>query len=227
MLKKHAIDINKILKRFWRSKKLGFTLAEVLITLGIIGVVAAITIPIINNAIQDAQNITAYKKAFSDATNVWNSMIANNQVTQRTDQYDSAAGSANFNAFMGYFNIAKLCNNSDNASCWESSGEKLNNAVPGGSDLAFIDNSGRTWSATSASYAGEKIFVDTNGLKSPNKFGKDRFQFLPVLQGCSDTSGTCYQGGLPVKLVPGNDSPGYSIWGCQYPPCYPRKWLYQ
>ena len=43
----------------------GFTLAEVLITLGIIGVVAAMTMPTLINSTQGAQYKTAFKKALS------------------------------------------------------------------------------------------------------------------------------------------------------------------
>ena len=43
--------------------KNAFTLAEVLITLGIIGVVAAMTMPTLLNSTQGAQYRTAYKKA--------------------------------------------------------------------------------------------------------------------------------------------------------------------
>lgn len=47
------------------SRKQGFTLAEVLITLGIIGVVAAMTMPTLINQTQGAQYKAAYKKALS------------------------------------------------------------------------------------------------------------------------------------------------------------------
>ena len=47
------------------NKRVGFTLAEVLITLGIIGVVAAMTMPTLMNSTQGAQYKTAYKKALS------------------------------------------------------------------------------------------------------------------------------------------------------------------
>lgn len=46
-------------------KKFGFTLAEVLITLVIIGIIAAITIPAVMNRTDDAENIAAFKKALS------------------------------------------------------------------------------------------------------------------------------------------------------------------
>lgn len=45
--------------------KIGFTLAEILITLGIIGVVAAMTIPILMTAYQKKQTVTRLKRAYS------------------------------------------------------------------------------------------------------------------------------------------------------------------
>ena len=47
------------------NKRAGFTLAEVLITLGIIGVVAAMTMPTLMNQTNGAQYKAAYKKALS------------------------------------------------------------------------------------------------------------------------------------------------------------------
>ncbi len=47
------------------NRSFGFTLAEVLITLGIIGVVAAMTMPTLINSTQGAQYKAAYKKALS------------------------------------------------------------------------------------------------------------------------------------------------------------------
>ena len=52
-------------KKGFHAVHSGFTLAEVLITLGIIGVVAAMTMPTLMNATNGAQYKTAYKKALS------------------------------------------------------------------------------------------------------------------------------------------------------------------
>lgn len=49
-----------------KSCKQGFTLAEVLITLGVIGVVAAMTIPIISTNIAKRQTVIALKKSHSN-----------------------------------------------------------------------------------------------------------------------------------------------------------------
>ena len=53
-------------------KRFGFTLAEVLITLGIIGIVAAIIIPSLVQKINDKQNIAMWKKKASEITSVYN-----------------------------------------------------------------------------------------------------------------------------------------------------------
>ena len=48
--------------------KRGFTLAEVLITLGIIGVVAAMTIPTLISNVSRKQHLTAFKKKYAEIT---------------------------------------------------------------------------------------------------------------------------------------------------------------
>ena len=47
------------------KKNCAFTLSELLITLGIIGVVAAITIPSLITKINDRQNIVRWRKTYS------------------------------------------------------------------------------------------------------------------------------------------------------------------
>ncbi len=47
--------MENVLKLFDHKDKTGFTLSEILITLGIIGVIAAVTIPSLVQGVQDAQ----------------------------------------------------------------------------------------------------------------------------------------------------------------------------
>ena len=51
------------------NKKNGFTLAEVLITLGIVGIVAALTIPTIFNAVFKHKTEVTLKKAYNTMAN--------------------------------------------------------------------------------------------------------------------------------------------------------------
>ena len=52
--------------------KKGFTLAEVLITLGIIGIVASMTLPSIINDYRDKETVTEVRKTYSDIYNAIN-----------------------------------------------------------------------------------------------------------------------------------------------------------
>lgn len=57
----------------YQNKKINlsaFTLAEILITLAIIGIVATLTIPTLVNQIQDAQFKNAAKEAYSKASQI-------------------------------------------------------------------------------------------------------------------------------------------------------------
>lgn len=63
---------------FIKYKLKAFTLAEVLITLAIIGIVATITIPALMNNIQDAQLKTAWKKQYSVFSQATQSIINDN-----------------------------------------------------------------------------------------------------------------------------------------------------
>ena len=54
-----------------QAVRLGFTLAEVLITLGIIGIVAALTLPSLINDIQDKQFKAKWKKEYSVISNAY------------------------------------------------------------------------------------------------------------------------------------------------------------
>lgn len=63
----------------------GFTLAEVLITLGIIGVVAALTIPSLLQKANDRARIEALKKAYSTISNAYNLAINENGTAETWD----------------------------------------------------------------------------------------------------------------------------------------------
>ncbi len=69
-----------------KMKKLAaFTLAEVLITLAIIGVVAALTIPTVITNYQKKMYVTQLKKSYNNLTNAFRTIMANDGVTELTD----------------------------------------------------------------------------------------------------------------------------------------------
>lgn len=156
-----------------------FTLAEVLITLGIIGVVAAITIPTLMNTIQDQQFKTAYKKAYSTASQAWLNAYNNGNLSvcsQWNDDATHTCCSDNFNAFKQEMHVSKDCD-TNTTNCWNMSGEQSwvsrGRSFPTSSAQAFIDNSGVAWSKLATNPSAE-VLLDVNGNSPPNKYGRDR-----------------------------------------------------
>ena len=99
---------------FSNSGKNAFTLAEVLITLGIIGVVAAMTMPTLLNSTQGAQYRTAYKKALSVLSQavVLNVALDDYDLSQAsktgTEGEDGTSASV-YNLFNNRMNVARVC----------------------------------------------------------------------------------------------------------------------
>lgn len=199
-----------------------FTLAEVLITLGIIGVVAALTIPSLINSYKDKQFKTAYKKAYSDMQNVFLDAIFEGSLT-RNKQFDGEATEEEFGIMKEKFKIVTDCENQISA-CW-GEGELIGEASAYPKDTessCFTDASGRSWCTY---YNAENIFlVDTNGLKLPNKFGKDRWYFvLANEKGNRVNNAADYKKVAPYVNI---DQKAKGNW-CHYPPCNFKSWLYE
>ena len=173
------------LKSLCKAKmKTGFTLAEVLITLGIIGIVAAMTIP---NLIANQQ-----KKAV-----VSQLMEAQSILTQAVRQYSADTdeeGSAEFDTtlspqafaekyFKPYLKIARICTKLEDG-CWKTgdfygyydlAGHKMTN-VP----YSIVLNNGMVLGFSKLDgFSLVSIFVDVNGQGKRNVLGKDVFSFYP------------------------------------------------
>lgn len=182
----------------------GFTLAEVLITLGIIGVVAALTIPSLFNKWQDGQFKSGYKRAFSAAQQALSSANSQGLMSEVTAPGDSTNVTANWYVFANQFKVGKKCFSGNNSSCWDSTGEKFglswSAGAPAESTPAFLDSSGMAYSMY---WSGESLFfVDTNGFDKPNQWGKDRF----VLDMANEKRQP--DSGLPTIIAPHPDNEG-------------------
>lgn len=234
------IKFGKIYSIFTISRPLfkAFTLAEVLITLGLIGIVAAITIPNLMNKTNDNEFKTAYKKAYSAAAQAWGQAISNNELVDLPNASNQAQRLANFAAFQSKFKVMKTCGDASTSTlgttsdCWKTN-ELWWGAYPDASGVSFIDNSGMSWALTVSGVATQDngVLVDTNGFDGPNKFGQDRFIILivandgsgfgalakttPYVTDCLDTTAANCGGKTYTNVCP-------SVTGH---PCYYKSWL--
>lgn len=170
-------------------EKSGFTLAEVLITLAIIGVVASLTIPSVVQNYKKTQTVTQLKKAYSALANTTNLAIAEHGPIIGWDVGDySGSGSVDFTDkyLIPYLKVSKNCKDSTTGLC-KFEYNALNKAYSStfGASLArFYLNDG-TFIAVSYHNSSEPypcnnyidIYIDINGQKKPNTYGKDLFRF--------------------------------------------------
>lgn len=173
------------------TKRFGFTLAEVLITLGIIGVVAAMTMPTLMNSTQGAQYKAAYKKALSAlsqavtlnvALDEWSFADADNNIYKLEDMFNSRMNVVRQET--GNTNIKDSKDNTYQVAV--SAAGKLQGVTAGtpidiaatNTTLFFNDGIMFTYdpdastNCTNADGATPKIckgFIDVNGVKAPNR----------------------------------------------------------
>src|SRR5574344_335975 len=72
-------------KSYSKIKRSAFTLAEVLIVLGIIGIVASMTIPTLMNKVAKQEYVAGLKKFYSTQMNGWAQLLADEGVQQLVD----------------------------------------------------------------------------------------------------------------------------------------------
>lgn len=73
------------------KKKCAFTMAEILITLGVIGVIAALTIPNLARKWEERAIISKYKKMYATLANAYNRAVADNGDPEYWDLSDQAS----------------------------------------------------------------------------------------------------------------------------------------
>jgi len=189
------------------KRRFAFTLAEVLITLGIIGIVAALTIPTLIANYQKTEELTGLKKAYAEITEALKLMA--NDGGCPDDLRCSGAFDGNttdlVNALKKYIKISKDCGmnkydkNDERTKCWSNAvAFKYNGGSRGdmnalyNSLYSFITadgfsvylyaydctlNEANEATNLNLNQACARMIIDVNGLKGPNNIGRDIFWF--------------------------------------------------
>ena len=184
-------------------RRAGFTLAEVLITLGIIGVVAAMTIPTLIKDYKRAVSITKLKKTYSTLQQAIQKTVADNLGYSYVNFSDGDTQSMVdwYNYYLKpNLRIQKDC--IESAGCWHTEGvtKQLNGQTAiwdegtkgiGGNiivfqtfDNVYVNMDGAAASDIEDSFGvkmsapGLVMHVDVNGDECPNVIGRDIFVFV-------------------------------------------------
>ncbi len=172
-------------------KRAAFTLAEVLITLGIIGVVSAMTIPVLIANHKQKELETGLKKAYSVAQQALLLMSADRGDV--VPAFSSREFQAEYIKYFkdavdcGFYNRNGLCGDFNNTYKDYSGKTSITNqyiddgqfVLPDGMNV-YIQNEGANKERTANIY----ISIDVNGAKKrPNKWGHDLFTFQLMSDG--------------------------------------------
>lgn len=181
---------------FKMKKNKAFTLAEVLITLGIIGVIAAITIPTLMQKTNDIETVTALKETFSILSQAYTRAVQDNGTP---DTWGFTAGNMgpSLKTLVPYLKILEDCTDGSSG-CFDGGYTYYMAKSLGASDYysstnpklklangSFIIVTNINSAACKASYGTSEALnnicaeytVDINGDKQPNQFGRDTFIF--------------------------------------------------
>ena len=177
--------------------KQGFTLSEVLITLGIIGVIAALTIPSVLQNYRNRLYTAQLKKTYNQLVDAAQKVMADEHAASF---YETTAGVANaepdddfpdgkgaYYFLNNYFKTIKTdCNDTDgdDNQCYSSAYSSINGetssltlysddgycvqTVNGAAICMVYDSSNYIWYA----------FIDVNGADDPNIAGRDAFTMV-------------------------------------------------
>lgn len=178
------------------NKRRGFTLAEVLITLGIIGVVAAMTIPTLISKYQKQEYVTRLKKAYAQTTEALKLMAKDHGCVNDlkcTGIFDVGTDNETLGTeFIKYFKIAKDCGTNVVQTCFSNSVSDYHDGInrydlvaDGGDPYTFVTVDGNsmylynnTDNCTGSNGVCASVIFDINGPdKGPNNTGRDIFLF--------------------------------------------------
>lgn len=213
-----------------KNKFEAFTLAEILLTLVIIGIVAALTIPIVSNQVQKQQYTSRFIKSYSLFDSAIKNIMEQNYGTMSNAVND---GDDLVNKLGNVLSLKKKCLNlTASGNCFPVNVSNLsqNNVFATGAYSGGVLNDGTHFYIGSLStdctgpwfsYNGQNIMctqidIDTNGLNGPNIYGRDVFKLALTRIGI-----------YPHRLPVGNNNiPSYS--GGLWSQCEPSRtdWPY-
>ena len=166
-----------------KNHRKGFTLAEVLITLGILGVVAAITLPMMVSNYKKKQTVTVLKATYSILSQaVLRSVLENGDSKYWNTKLSSKAYYETYlkkylvfiNSEVNNTNISKLVTYKglNGGSLHYTMKEEITSSY-----LGVLSNGAFVFVSVESNHT-PTIMVDVNGLKNPNKIGIDLFPFI-------------------------------------------------
>lgn len=183
-----------------------FTLAEVLLTLIIIGVVSALTVPSLKNHSDEAKYVAATQKAMSEvAAGVANIETIHGDAS--TWNFDS---STTKKWFQKYMNVVPMSNSNMS---WKRT--ELNGNSEANFNALFFTADGMAWDIHSGGYpcGGGCALIDVNGSMPPNIIGVDIHGFR-IGHLCGGSGNKAKTGDFGIYAMGDGVNDKNSTWAC-------------
>jgi len=178
-----------------KRKIKAFTLAETIITMAILGVIAAMTIPGLSMSMQKSEHVSGMKKAYSTIAQATTKMNFANDLANFTKFWTN--DDVYWQEFTKQLNTMKICNNNESGCFTKLEIKKLNGSSAGifdGKNYTVRTTDGYCYQYTpgvveAATYGIEEkdaqkalgtFLVDVNGERNPNTIGRDLYFFIYV-----------------------------------------------
>ena len=179
-------------------KSAAFTLAEVLVTLGIIGVVSAMTVPTLMQNYQRQSYVTQLHKVYNEMSQVFQQMMTDRNALNLKETGLLNTTEQATETFKNYFKVVQDCGNNFSP-CFASeyrstTGSSIKTVEANWWSSSFVLADGAAiglhglidYSAGNVSYPYGYMYVDINGAKGPNIVGRDFFLFYYFNDGTLD-----------------------------------------
>lgn len=180
------------------NKKLGFTLAEILVTIGLLGSIAALTLPTLAYNYRGKVLEQQYRSTYSDIRSI--AAVLNTKYGDWSTYVNGAGKGRWYSQFMAEINggnqyrvngvtnetiTTELRNLYGSANSATGSGKyrfSISNGLKNGGEPCdnggvWVDNKGRIWTFN---HENGMICVDINGIAKPNRHNIDIFAFIPM-----------------------------------------------
>lgn len=175
------------------NRSLGFTLAEVLVTLGIIGVVSAMTLPTLVKNHQRQVYVTQLQKVVNELSQATEKAIQeNNAISLGETKYSGLNANGARDFLNDNFKVVQNCN-TDLTPCFADSYKRLDGSVftlenpitvvslASGASISVFEQSNMKFNpydwepSLYLDHGYYQLQVDVNGVQGPNILGRDLF----------------------------------------------------
>ncbi len=152
--------------RIFKKAHSGFTLAELLITLAMLGVIATFTIPKIMQSQQNERRKAVFRETFGALSQPLYHGVVKGQITDLSEYWIY---------LQNNLNAVKFCTNANTQGCWSGSTDNANNDPSKNGIL--MHNGAMVTDFEPSAVTADNIWIDWNGREGPNLHCDDQ---IPV-----------------------------------------------